>query len=112
MVIEGQSRLGHNTFPSLALLRPRIYKSPVCPLFQVSFSLWLTIQSFCAKKSKLQKFSKPPKKWTTRRNEIVNALKSDKDNIAIVAYSEYVKHNIMYYYDQRQFVQCATYLKY
>ena len=69
------------------------------------------MQSFCAKKPKLQKSLKPPKKWTTRRNEIANALKSDKNNIAIVACSECIKHNMVCYYNQRQSVQCAAYLR-
>ena len=70
------------------------------------------MQSFCTKKSKLRKFLKLSKKWTTCRNEIANTLKSDKDNIAIVACSEYVKHNIVYYYDRRQSMQCVAYLRY
>ena len=69
------------------------------------------MQSFRAKKPKLQKSSKPPKKWTTRHNEIVNALKSNKDNIAMVACSECVKHNVVCYYDRRQSVQCAACLR-
>ena len=59
------------------------------------------MQSFRAKKSKLQKFSKPLKKWTTRRNDIVDTLESDEDNIAMVACSECVKHNVVCYYDRR-----------
>ena len=59
------------------------------------------MQSFRAKKPKLQKSSKPPKKWTTYRNEIADALEFDEDNLAMVAYSEYIRHNVMCYYDQR-----------
>ena len=69
------------------------------------------MQSFHAEKSKLRKSSKPPKKWTTRRNEIADALESDEDNIAMVACSECVKHNVVYYYDRRQSVQCAACLR-
>ena len=69
------------------------------------------MQSFHAEKPKLWKFSKLPKKWTTRRNEIADALESDEDNIAMVACSECVKHNVVCYYDWRQSVQCVAYLR-
>ena len=69
------------------------------------------MQSFRAEKPKSRKFSKPPKKWTARRYEIAKALKSDRDNVAIVAYSEYMNHNMVYYYDWEQSVKCATYLR-
>ena len=111
MAAGGRSRSGRDTFPSLTLLRPRIHKARVCPLRQVFFSLWLTMQSFRAEKPKLQKSSKPPKKWTTRRNEIADTLESDEDNIAMVACSKCVKHNVVYYYDRRQSVQCAACLR-
>ena len=69
------------------------------------------MQSFRAEKPKLQKFSKPLKKWTTCRNEIADALESDEDNIAMVACSEYVKHNVICYYNRRQSVQCTDCLR-
>ena len=70
------------------------------------------MQSSRAEKSKSQKSSKPPKKWTARRYEIAKALESDRDNVAIVAYSEYVNHNIVCYYDREQSVKCAACLRY
>ena len=69
------------------------------------------MQSFRAEKSKSRKFLKPPKKWTARQYEIVEALESDRDNIAMVACSECVNHNMVCYYDWEQSVKCAAYLR-
>ena len=57
------------------------------------------MQSFRAEKPKSQKSSKPLKKWTTRWYEIAEALESDRDNVAMVACSEYMNHNMVCYYD-------------
>ena len=58
------------------------------------------MQSSRAEKPKSRKSSKPPKKWTAHWYEIAEALKSDRDNVAMVACSEYVNHNVVCYYDQ------------
>ena len=57
------------------------------------------MQSFHTEKPKSWKSSKPPKKWTARWYEIAEALKSNRDNVAMVACSECVNHNVVCYYD-------------
>ena len=69
------------------------------------------MQSSRAEKPKSRKSSKPPKKWTARRYEIAEALESDRDNVAMVACSECVNHNVVYYYDREQSVKCAACLR-
>ena len=62
-------------------------------------------------KPKPPKSSKPVISWQQRQNEIADFLKSDKDNEAMVAYSECASRDEVYFYSREQSVKYAGCLR-